>query len=198
MKTIKALAALLAALSMTLHAPLATAHKLRVKGAAVAVADSTLTVTPTRDWNRLSGDAGKNTELWTLDGGQLNDLTFFGGIAPGKPLVKERHKKKDPLPRFGKTTLLVELPELLERTYRSYKKSGAFRLTGSAPTRFLGQDGVTFTYEFTDEDQITRLGEATAGIVSGKLYMISFDAPRLHYFDKAIGDVRALVATAKL
>ncbi|WP_404333990.1 hypothetical protein AB2M62_11930 [Sphingomonas sp. MMS12-HWE2-04] len=55
-----------------------------------------------------------------------------------------------------------------------------------------------FTYEFTDEDQITRKGEASAAIVEGKLYMVSFDAPRLHYFDRTIADVHALIATATL
>ncbi|WP_240700242.1 hypothetical protein [Sphingomonas gei] len=189
---------LLALLAMAFQAPLAHAHNLRKKGETVTVADSTLSVTPGRDWNRLSGKAGKNVETWTLDGGQLNDLTFFGGIVPGKPLVKERHKKKAPLPKFRKVTLLVELPELLEGTYRTYKNIGTFRLISTNPIKFLGQDGVTFTYEYTDQDQITRKGEATAAIVAGKLYMVSFDAPRLHYFERTIADVRALVATATL
>lgn len=198
MNKAKMLIALAALLSAAIPVPEAMAHKLRVQGETVTVAESLLTVTPPRDWNRLSGNAGKNTESWTLDGGQLNDLTFYGGIAPGKPLVRERSKKKDPLPKFEKSTLLAELPELLEGTYRTFKKTRAFQLTASEPTKFLGRDGVIFSYEFTDEDQITRKGEATAAIVDGKLYMVSFDAPRLHYFDKAIGDVRALVATARL
>lgn len=191
--------AALLALSVTVSAsPMAIAHSLRVKGETVAVADSALTVTPGRDWNRLSGRVGKNAESWTLDGGQLNDLTFFAGIAPGSPLVRERSKKKDPLPKFQKSTLLVELPELLERTYRSYKKSGSFQVTSTAPAKFLGADGVAFAYAFTDEDQITRKGEATAAIIGGKLYMISFDAPRLHYFERTIGDVHAVVGSARL
>ncbi|MES2989344.1 MAG: hypothetical protein V4808_15700 [Pseudomonadota bacterium] len=197
MKKVGIWVALIALLSVTFEVP-AIAHKLRQKGEAVTVADSSLTVTPSRDWNRLGENAGKNTESWTLDGGQLNDLTFFAGIAPGKPLVREQHKKKDPLPKFATTTLLVELPELLEGTYRTYKNIGAFQLTSTEPKKFLGQNGVIFTYEYTDEDRITRKGEATAAIIGGKLYMVSFDAPRLHYFDQAIGDVRALVATARL
>lgn len=191
-------AALLALSLLVLPAPLAVAHKLRVAGEPVAVANSALMVTPPRDWNRLGGKAGENAERWTLDGAQLNDLTFYGGIAPGKPLVREPHRKKAPLPRFTQATLLAELPELLEGTYRTARTIGAFQLTDSAPAPFLGQPGVRFTYEFTDDDQIVRKGEAIAAIVGGRLYMISFDAPRLHYFDRTIEDVRALVATAKL
>jgi len=193
---------LIAALAVTLIVALlpsaAMAHKLREQGGAVSIADSPLTVTPGRDWNRLDGNVGKHTETWTLDGGQLNDLTFFAGIEPGKPLVRERSKKREPLPKFGAGTLLVELPELFEATYRTAKQIADFRVTDVQPTRFLGQDGVMFTYEYVDQDQLTRKGEAHAAIVAGRLYMIGFDAPRLHYFERNIGDFHRIVQSARM
>lgn len=193
---------LIAALAVTLIVALlpsaAMAHKLREQGVAVSIADSPLTVTPGRDWNRLDGNVGKHTETWTLDGGQLNDLTFFAGIEPGKPLVRERSKKREPLPKFGAGTLLVELPELFEATYRTAKQIADFRVTDVQPTRFLGQDGVMFTYEYVDQDQLTRKGEAHAAIVAGRLYMIGFDAPRLHYFERNIGDFHRIVQSARM
>lgn len=176
----------------------ATAHKLRVSGEEVEVADSAVAITPARDWNRLNGNVGKNTETWTLDGEQLNEVTFFGGIKQGKPLVRERSKKRDPLPKFTSSTLLIEIPELLEGTYRTYKRIGAFELLSIEPTRFLGHDGVTFNYQYVDADQLTRRGEARASIIDGKLYMVTFDAPRLHYFDIAISDFRELANSARL
>lgn len=176
----------------------ADAHSLKKQGEAVQVADSKLTVTPARDWNRLSGKIGKNTETWTLDGGQLNDLTFFGGIEPGRPLVKERSKKHAPLPKFTASTLLIEVPELLEGTYRTYKELAAFTVTSATPSTFLGREAVEFTYEFTDRDGLTRKGEAKAAIIDKKLFMVTFDAPRLHYYDRARDDYRAIVASAKL
>lgn len=193
---------LIAALAVTLIVALlpsaAMAHKLREQGVAVSIADSPLTVTPGRDWNRLDGNVGKHTETWTLDGGQLNYLTFFAGIEPGKPLVRERSKKREPLPKFGAGTLLVELPELFEATYRTAKQIADFRVTDVQPTRFLGQDGVMFTYEYVDQDQLTRKGEAHAAIVAGRLYMIGFDAPRLHYFERNIGDFHRIVQSARM
>lgn len=186
----------LALLPTVFIATAAHAHKLRLKGEAVTVADSTLAVTPSRDWNRLSGKIGKNTETWTLDGPQLNDVTFFAGIEAGRPLVKEQHKKEKPLPKFTKGMLLIELPELLEGTYRAYKDIGAFQLLATEPTRFLGHEAVFFTYEFTDTDALTRKGEARAAIINGKLYMMTFDAPRLHYHERVIGDFRALADSA--
>jgi hypothetical protein len=190
--------AILAVLIAALLSPAAMAHKLRAQGVAVTIADSPLTVTPGRDWNRLDGNIGKRTESWTLDGGQLNDLTFFAGIEPGKPLVRERSKKREPLPRFGASTLLVEIPELFEATYRSAKQIADFRVTDVQPIRFLGQEGVMFAFEYVDGDELTRKGEAQAAIVGGRLYMISFDAPRLHYFTRTVEDYRKIVASARL
>lgn len=192
------IAAFAATLIIALLPSTAMAHKLREQGVAVSIADSPLTVTPGRDWNRLDGNVGKHTETWTLDGGQLNDLTFFAGIEPGKPLVRERSKKREPLPKFGAGTLLVELPELFEATYRTAKQIADFRVTDVQPTRFLGQDGVMFTYEYVDQDQLTRKGEARAAIVAGRLYMIGFDAPRLHYFERSIDDFHRIVQSARL
>lgn len=174
------------------------ANAYREKGKMAEVADSGMTVTPPRDWNRLDQRPGKHAETWTLDGEQLNDVTFYGGVEPGSPLVKERHKKHAPLPKFRATTLLIEVPELLEGTYRAGKQIGGFTLTGSKPDRFLGQDGVNFTYEYTDVDKLPRKGEARAVLVGKKLYMVTFDAPRLHYFDRTLADFRALADTAKL
>lgn len=185
-------------LPVVLFAADASAHGLREKGAIVKVADSSLTVTPNRNWNRLGGNRGKNTETWTLDGEQLNDVTFYGGIPQGKPLVKERNKKASPLPKFTSSTLPIEIPELLEGTYRVYKDVAAFRVLSTEPITFLGSSGVVFTYEYSDKDELVRKGEARAAIIKGKLYMVTFDAPRLHYFDHAIEEYHALAATATL
>src|SRR3546814_17461842 len=162
-KTGNSRAAVISTAAILLLASPAAAHKLRVSGEAVAVADSGVTVTPGRDWNRLDAKAGKNTETWTLDGEQLNDVTFFGGIEAGKPLVKERDRKRDPLPKFTSSTLLIEIPELLEGTYRTHKQIGAFRLLTTEPAKFLGQDGVSFTYEYVDADLLKRSEERRVG-----------------------------------
>lgn len=187
-----------ASVLIVLTIPDALAHKLHMRGQPIAVAESSLTVTPSRDWNQLRTRIGKKTETWTLDGAVLNDVTFFGGIEPGNPLVRERNKKREPLPKFTRTTLLAEVPELLERTYRAYKHSGSFQVTAVEPIRFLENDAVLFSFEFADEDQLTRRGEARAAIINGKLYMMTFEAPRLNYFGKLIADFRQLADSATL
>lgn len=177
--------------------PLA-ANAYREKGVAVAVADSALMVTPTRDWNRLAQRPGKKAEIWTLDGEQLNDVCWYGGIAPGEPLIRERSRKREPLPKFSRTTLLPEIPELVEATYRTGKQIATFTITGSEPDHFLGQEAVRFTYEYVDNDDLPRKGHGRAAIVKGLLYMATFDAPRLYYFDRSFQDFQALTDSATL
>lgn len=187
-----------ALISTVLVASSVNANNYREKGKAVLVAKSQLEVTPPQDWNRLSIKVGKNAETWTLDGEQLNDITFYGGIAPSQPLVKERNKKRDPLPKVAKGMLLIDIPDLLEGTYRAHKQISVFKVTSTEPTKFLESDGVNFAYEYVDGDNLTRLGEARATLINGKLYMATFDAPRLHYFAQGLDAYRALIATAKL
>jgi len=181
-----------------LSASEAYANAYREKGKVVEVAESGVMVTPPRDWNRLDIKPGKYAEVWTLDGEQLNDVTFYGGVEGGRPIVRERDKKRNPLPKFSTSTLLVEVPELLEGTYRADKQVGGFVLTSSKPDSFLGGQGVYFTYEYTDRDNLPRNGEARATIIAKRLYMITYDAPRLYYFARTLSDFRALADTAKM
>jgi hypothetical protein len=178
--------------------PSAQANGYREKNKPAAVANSPMKVTPSRDWNSLRIKPGKKAEVWTLDGEQLNDVTFYGGIAPGEALIRERSKKRKPLPKFNRETLLVEVPELLEGTYRTEKGIGSFSVTASNSDRFLGQNGIRFTYEYVDADNLPRKGEARAALIKGLLYMATFDAPRLHYFEKTLLEFRALTDSAAL
>ena len=182
----------------TFDAGTANANDYREKGKTVEIVGSKVIVTPTRDWNRLDYEPGKYAETWTLDGDQLNDVTFYCGVEPGRPLVKERDKKRQPLPKLSANALLIEIPELLENTHRASKQSGRFALTSSKPGRFLARDGVEFTYEYTDQDELVRKGEARAVLIGKRLCMVAFEAPRLHFFDKSLADFRALADSARL
>ena len=51
-------------------------------------------------------------------------MTFYGGIAPGEPLIREHDKKGKPLPKFTRETLLVEVPELVENHRVCYDQHG--------------------------------------------------------------------------
>src|SRR3546814_4864653 len=71
--------------AVMLTVSMAQANGYREKNMVVKVAKSAMKATPARDWNSLSIRPGKKAETWTLDGEQLDDVTFYGGIAPGEP-----------------------------------------------------------------------------------------------------------------
>ncbi len=174
------------------------AHTLHPKDQTTNVAQSSMSVTPTRDWNQLSKKIGKNAEMWTLDGELLDEITFIAGVEAGQPLVKERSKKRDPLPKFERSTLTAELPELWERTLRASKGIKSFTVVSVEPARFLENSGVKFTFEYADDDNLVRNGEGYATIAESKLYLIAFEAPRLGYFKKYLGDFENIAASARI
>ncbi len=176
----------------------ANANAYREKDKAVEIGKSSVRVTPPRDWNRLNLKPGKYVEVWTLDGEQLNEVSFYGGVETGQPLIRERNAKRDPLPKFRSSTLAVEIPELLSATRKGFLKISHFTVTSAKPGDYLGRNGVHFTYEFTDDDNLPRLGEARATIIGKKLYMATYEAPRINFFDRNLSDFRLLIDSAKL
>lgn len=169
-------------------------------GRTIAVADSRLVVTPPDAWNRLGGiGPGKHAELWTLDGPQLNELTFYGGIPDGRTLFREVDRREAPLPRFAATMLPTDIPALLEASYRVAAGTALFTLDRVEPATFAGHPGVRFAYHYTlpDED-VRRDGEGTGAIIAGHLYLVTFEAPAIHYFARDVGRYRAVVASARL
>lgn len=177
----------------------ASAHKLIEPGPVAGIAKAAFTATPTSTWNRLQQKEGKYQEIWTIDGDKLNRVIFLGGVPDGEPLLKERDKKRDPLPKFGAKMLLPDIPVLLERTYRTYYGTPAVEVAAMEPASFAGEAGIRFEYRYTDaDDEVERRGEAFAVIRNKQLFMIAFEAPKLYYFDRDIGKFHALVQSARL
>lgn len=184
---------------LTTAAPALAGNKLIPAGQPTVVAKSTLTVTPDHEWNKLGARPGRNSEEWTLDGDGLNDLTFYGGIESGRTLFREVSKKNKPLPRFSPTMLLTDIPALLEQSYRIALDTPLMTIGTVEPATLAGNKAVHFTYRFTRQNEdVQRTGEATAAIIGGKLYMISFEAPVIFYFDRDAASARSVVASAKL
>jgi len=180
-------------------APAMAGWKVATTGQPVTVAKSTLSVRPLADWNMASARPSKKGEMWTIDGATLNELSFFAGVAPGEALVKERDKKNKPLPKVTSGMLLTDIPPLLEQTMRIALGTSLFEVETMEPAKLAGHDAITFRYRYVVEaDNLERRGEARAALVNGKLYVINFSAPKIHYFDRDIDAVRRLMDSATL
>jgi hypothetical protein len=165
----------------------------------IVVAKSALAVAPAREWNKMGARPGRYSETWTIDGDTLNDLTFYGDIPSGRPLFREISKRDKPLPLFSSTMLLTDIPSLLENSYRVALDTPLIAIGKVEPVMFAGHNGVRFAYDFTAQgEDVHRRGEAYATIKDGKLFMITFEAPTLYYFDADIEAARQVVASASL
>ncbi len=189
----------LALAALTLAPPAVAGWKLMPAGQVVAVAKSKMTVTPAQDWNRWSFRPSKKGEIWTLDGTSLNELSFFAQIANGEPLFREHNKKDDPLPKFKSDMLPTDLVELFEASNRIILQTSIFTIDNVEPAKLSGRDAVRFSYHYAaQDDELNRKGEGVAANIDGKLYMINFVAPTIHYFDRDLPKFRALVDTIKI
>lgn len=184
---------------LALAAGPAAAYKLLPAGTPVAVSKSRLTVTPPNDWNRLGTRPGRSAESWTLDGLSLNDLTFYGGIAEGETLFRETDKTEKPLPRFSATMLAPDITQLFEASYRIAQNTSLFQIDRIEPIAFAGYPGFLFTYNFVvQNEEVRRRGEAMGAVIGGKLYLISFEAPTIYYFERDLPAFRKIVTSARL
>jgi hypothetical protein len=147
-----------AALALTTQA---AAHKLVRAGSGRDVVRKAFVLSPTIDWNRLSGKDGKYQEIWSLDGDQLNKVTFFGGVPTGEPLFREANKKEQPLPKVSANMLITDIPALLENSYRAEGRTNQMSIGKQEPAMLDGRAGIRFEYTYVfQEDDVSRKGEA--------------------------------------
>jgi hypothetical protein len=161
----------------------------------------TLLVTPTVRWNRAPRtvyDIGRE-ENWTLNGPILDNLTFVGGLESGDPLVRwQRRRDIRQVPEFRADMTPPEIASMIESFYRIRSGSVRFEMTGLQPRTFLGQPGFQFDYVHLGGDELERQGRVVGTVIGNRLYMILFDAARMHYFPAAIDEVERIIESARL
>jgi hypothetical protein len=88
---------------------------------------------------------------------------------------------------------------MFENSNRMILDSSVFSITTVEPSKLGNFEGVRFSYSYAAQDEgLTRKGEAVAAIVDGRLYLVNFVAPAIHYFDRDIAEVRQLISTLQL
>ena len=177
----------------------AFSNSLISPGPRTGIARSSLSATPADEWNKLSYRGGKHVELWTIDGDGLDKVTFYGGIEVGQPLFKEADKKNKPLPRVTPNMLITDIPALLESSYRSQFSVDQMSIDSEEPATISGRKGIRFTYTFVKNDEdVQRKGEGIGAFVNNRLYIVCYEAPAIHFFDKDVEKFRQLASTLKI
>ncbi|WP_253201285.1 hypothetical protein [Sphingomonas quercus] len=177
----------------------AVANSLVSPGVRPGIARSKLAATPVGEWNRLSRVGGNNVEVWTIDGDLLNKISFYGGIGRGRTLLRQVDRKRQPLPQVSATMLLTDIPALLETTYRAQGAVVQMSIDTQQPATLGTRKAIRFTYSFTrSTDEVQRKGEAIGTMVDGALYLVTYEAPSLYFFDRDIAKYRALLNSLAL
>ncbi len=190
---------LVAAAAILILSSPAIAHKVIEPGLNDKIAKGAISASPVSRWNRLQQKDGDFQEVWTIDGDKLNRVVFYGGVPVGQPLVRERDQKRDPLPQVAGNMLLPDIPVLLERTYRTKYGVRIMTIGKQEPATLSGKPAIAFEYTFIDpEYEVETKGEAIATLDGGRLYLATFEAPAVYYFDRDIEKFRDLIGTIKL
>lgn len=171
-----------------------------VKAREVGVGDNSLRVTPPREWNKQRGQLFvdiREVEDWTQNGPYLDGISFVTGLENGETLVRQTRRDDRQVPKYRSNMTAPEITAMLESLFRVRGGTVDFKTLGLAPRTFLGQPGFTFDFEHLDGDEVWRRGRAVGATVDGRLYLILLDAARSHYFDAALPDFEAIVASAR-
>jgi hypothetical protein len=165
------------------------------------VGNGNMTVVPPRPWNRhraILFDDVPAVEDWTLNGPYLDGVTFITGLRSGHFMVRQRRTTDQQVPKFRSDMTPPEIAAMLESLYRVRGGAVDFHTLSIQPRPFLGTSGFQFDYEHLDDDELWRKGRAVGAVVGGQLYLIMFDAARSHYYDAALPDFEAIVASARM
>ncbi len=190
---------ILMASSTILIATAVSANSLVSPGPTPKIARSSLSASPATEWNRLSLRGGKNVEIWTIDGDELNKVTFYGGVPVGQPLFREANKKNAPLPRVSANMLITDIPAILESSYRIQLHTTRMSIDSQEAATISGFKGIKFTYSFVrQDDEVDRKGEAVGAFVGNRLYIVCYEAPAVHFFDRDVEKFRQLAATLRI
>jgi hypothetical protein len=158
-----------------------------------------ISVEPQVAWTRLptgvTPNAPRDGEVWTVDGPLLDQLRFYGGIAPGQTLGTAAQGQILPAYRAGMTS--AELAELLTDTITA-RGSSRVELLSLEPASFGAADGFRMTYRFANADGLELMGMAKGAVSGGRLHFIVFEAAADHYFGRLRPAVERLMESATI
>jgi hypothetical protein len=149
-------------------------------------------------WSRRPPSGkGPGFELWTTDGVPLDQLRFYAGIAPGQPLAAPARAVGKQVPTFQEGLEAHEIVELYEAL--ATRDGSVLTRDKLAPAPFAGGPG--FRFEFTlirKRDELTLRGLGFGAVRDGRLYLMVYTAPRMHYFPKNLARVEAIAGSARI
>ena len=163
-----------------------------VKAERVSVGDL-YSVQPNSTWNRL---VVGHTEVWTLDGGLLQEIRFIRSLEDRDKLMPNpgysEKLKKMPSYKEGMTPI-----EVAEFVVASLSQAGLAKVATAnlRPVKVGGKPAFRFDLTFALEKGLEKSGFAYGFNIEKKLHLILFTAARLHFFDRDSKKVEQLIGS---
>ena len=150
-------------------------------------------VTPQIAWAKAANPGVAGT-LWTADGVALDNMMFFTGIEPGKPLVSVMGVDKKEVQKYRAGMVPDDVMELLAS---NIEKLGYRQITTSnlRPAPFGQAEGFRFDLNATTTDGLKVKGVSIAAQRAGKLDLLLFLAPDEYYFGHYSDKIESLFAS---
>lgn len=149
-------------------------------------------VDPQIEW---SGRKFGGSELWTVHGLALERVQLTRAVEDGDPLL-EPGTGSDELPLFRSAMSASEVVELVVQTLSRVGAAHAEALD-LRPREFARRSGFEFDLRFASASGLEMTGRAAGAVVDGKLYLILFTAPRVHYYDLYADEVERVMDSAR-
>ena len=151
------------------------------------------TLHPQIEWSRWELE---HIALWTVHGPQVESLRIARGLEDGDPLLKSLSRDVE-MPSFRSDMSATEVAELVDDTLQ---RAGAanVEVSGLEPSLFGGHDGFRFGITMTAESGLRYAGLAVGTVYDGRLYMLVFTAPELHYFNAYADTINAMIESARI
>ena len=152
-----------------------------------------LVVQPENEWSAMKFGAA---QTWTVHGPAIEAITVVSGLKDGKPIGRPANYK-DKMPVFHSSMAASEVAEMMVETLLR-QGYGKVELLGVRPETFAGSAGFRFDLDLASGNGLASSGFGAGAIANGKLYLIVYRAPKLHYFEQWKPAVEKLIASARI
>lgn len=157
-----------------------------------------LVVTVDKPWNQFEGGLNDGVPTWTQDGFTVDALRFYVGLKDGALLAPTPSEPKGSKPLAFKAGMQpTEVVALFESLYS--RDGSSFTLDRLTPQPFAGQPG--FRFEFSSvrkTDEVPLKGIGWGSVRGGELFVVTYTAPRLSFFDRHVASAEAIVKSARI
>ena len=158
-----------------------------------------LTVTVEQPWNQFASGLGDGTPTWTQDGVTVDALRFYVALKDGALIAPTPSEPKGQKPLAYKAGMgTAEIVALFEGLYS--RGGSTFTLDKVEPAAFAGQSG-GFRFEWSGirkSDDVRLRGIGWGAVRNGELFVITYAAPRLSFFERHRPAAEAVVRSARV